>query len=164
MSARSRDDLLDFGQAYRKAADYCALQDRCKSEMQQKLRYWNIDKGFINDILAKLVDEGFLNEKRFAINYAGGKFRIKCWGKLKIAAGLRDRSVPAELVKHALSIINEEEYTRSLETLLHKKLKLLGDTPANRQKALYFAASRGFEPGLIAKLLKNSELLDSEDF
>ena len=161
MSDRSKGDLLDFGQAYRKAADYCAIQDRCISEMQLKLRYWNINSDFNRNIIDKLVAEDFLDEKRFAINYAGGKFRIKGWGKLKIAAGLKSRSVPAELVQLALSLIETEEYTKFLASLLKKKLKQLGgNTIANRQKAIFFAASRGFEPALIATLLKHNEIPD----
>jgi len=153
--------VLDFGQAYRKAADYCAVQDRCISEMQLKLRYWNIDNSFYTKIISKLIEEGFLDEKRFAINYAGGKFRMKGWGKLKIAAGLRARSIQASLIQQALSSIKSDDYSRFLGLLLQKKLNQLGsDTSENRQKAAYFAASRGFETGLITSLLRDNEIFD----
>jgi len=152
---------LDFGQAYRKAADYCAVQDRCISETQLKLRSWNIDSSFYSKIINKLIEEGFLDEKRFAVNYAGGKFRIKGWGKLKIAAGLRARSIQANLIQQALSTIKSDDYYMFLGLLLQKKLTLLGgDTSENRQKAAYFAATRGFETGLIASLLRDTEIFD----
>jgi len=159
MSGSSNGSELDFVQAYRKAADYCASQDRCISEMQLKLRYWNIDKNYISKIIAKLIEEDFIDEKRFAVNYAGGKFRIKGWGRLKIAAGLRARNIPASLIRQVLSSFQMDEYTLTLERLLQKKLSQLGgDTPVNRQKAAYFAASRGFEPGLIATQLHDIDL------
>jgi regulatory protein len=159
MSGYSDGALLDFGQAYRKAADYCVIQDRCISEMQLKFISWHIDKSLAGKIISKLVEEGFIDEKRFAINYAGGKFRIKGWGKLKIAAGLRARNIPASLIQQALSSFQMEEYTLSLAKLLQKKLLLLGgDTTDNRQKAAFFAASRGFEPGLIAAQLRDIKL------
>ena len=161
MSGQSNGSVLDFGQAYRKAADYCASQDRCISEIQLKLRYWNIDSSYFSKIITILVDEGFIDEKRFAVNYAGGKFRIKGWGRLKIAAGLRARNIPAPVIKQVLSGFQTEEYTLFLEKLLQKKLNQLGgDTPENRQKAAYFAASRGFEPGLIAAQLRDIEISD----
>lgn len=160
MSAINNGSQLGFGQAYRKAADYCALQDRCISEMQLKLRYWNIDSDYTGRLIAKLVDEGFLDEKRFAVNYAGGKFRIKGWGRMKIAARLRARNIPPALIQQALSTLKMDEYTSALEYLLQKKIKLLGgDTPENRQKAAYFAASRGFEPALIASQLHGTEFI-----
>lgn len=161
MPGSSNGSVLDFGQAYRKAADYCASQDRCISEMQKKLRYWNIDKAYLSKIIARLIEEGFIDEKRFAINYAGGKFKIKGWGRLKIAAGLSARNIPASLIRQVLSSFQLDEYTLFLEKLLQKKLRQLGgNTPENRQKAAYFVASRGFEPGLIATQLHDIEILD----
>ena len=159
MFGTSNGSELDFGQAYRKAADYCVSQDRCISEMQLKLRYWNIDSSYFSRIIAKLIDEGFIDEKRFVANYAGGKFRIKGWGRLKIAAGLRARNIPASLIKEVLSSFKTDEYSAFLITVLQKKINQLGgDTPENRQKAAYFAASRGFEPGLIATQLHDIDL------
>ena len=161
MPAEGGGTLPDFGQAYRKAADYCAAQDRCISEMKLKIRSWDIDSEFFDQIINQLIDESFLDEKRFAENYARGKFRMKGWGKLKIAAGLRARSIPASLIQQALASIDQEEYTLFLSSLLRKKLiQLGGNSLAEQQKAAYFAASRGFESGLIALHLHDSELFD----
>ena len=161
MPAEGGGNLPDFGQAYRKAADYCAAQDRCISEVKLKIRSWDIDSEFFDQIITQLIDEGFLDEKRFAENYARGKFRMKGWGKLKIAAGLRARSIPASLIQQALASIDQEEYTLFLSSLLRKKLiQLGGNSVAEQQKAAYFAASRGFESGLIALHLHDSELFD----
>jgi regulatory protein len=158
MPTWSNGTFLDYEQSYRKAADYCAVQDRCRSEMRLKMIAWNIDSSYFSKIVSQLENEGFLDEKRFAINYAGGKFRLKGWGKLKIAAGLRARSVPSSLIQQALSTIDNNEYSRILATLLEKKLKQLGgNTLLNRQKVSFFATSRGFEPALIAAQLKENE-------
>lgn len=161
MNDRSKDEILDFGQSYRKAADYCVIQDRCNSEIRYKLKYWNIENAYIDDIIDKLIEEGFLNEKRFADSFAGGKFRMNGWGKIKIASELRFKSVPSQLIQEALASIDDEDYTAYLRTILQKKMKQLGsNTPANRQKAVFFAASRGFEPALINALLKHPDLTD----
>lgn len=161
MHDRSADNALDFGQSYRKAADYCAIQDRCNSEIRSKLKYWNTDNSYIDDIISKLVEEGFLNEKRFAINYAGGKFRINGWGKIKITSELRMRGIPSSLIQEALAAIDEDDYIAYLKEILQKKMRQLGSlSPANRQKAVFFAASRGFEPALVSSLLKNNDLID----
>ena len=161
MSGNNNGLALDFGQSYRKAADYCAMQDRCISEMRLKFISWNIDRSFTNAIISKLVDEGFIDEKRFALNYAGGKYRINGWGRLKIAAGLRARNIPNTLIHQALSTFENDDYISFLNKLLQKKLKQLGgDTPENRQKAAFFAASRGFEQGLIASQLHDIEIFE----
>jgi regulatory protein len=161
MSGHSNGTVLDFGQAYRKASDYCVIQDRCVSEMQLKFISWGIDRSYTANIISKLIEEGFIDEKRFAINYAGGKFRINGWGRLKIAASLRARNIPASLIQQALSSFQIDEYTSFLSALLQKKLRQLGgDTHQNRQKAAFFAASRGFEQGLISAQLHDIDLSD----
>jgi len=161
MTGHNNSILLDFGQAYRKAADYCVIQDRCISEMQLKFISWNVDKSYSGKIISKLIEEGFLDEKRFALNYSSGKFRINGWGRLKIAAGLRARNIPASLIQQVLSSFQIDEYTAFLKTLLQKKLNQLGgDSPQNKQKAAFFAASRGFEPVLIAAQLRDIEISD----
>jgi len=161
MFRSSRNSFLDFGQAYRKAADYCAIQDRCKNELKLKLTSWGIDKAYYNKIIAKLLEEGFIDEKRFALNYAGGKFRINGWGKIKIAASLRARSIPGTLIQLGLTEIENEEYLAALKALLQKKIgQLGGNTTLNCQKAARFAASRGFETGLIAAQFHDIDLSD----
>ncbi len=145
---------LDFDLSYKNAANYCASQDRCISEVKSKLQSWSVDKSFFNKIISKLTDEGFMDEERFATSYDSGKFRINGWGKRTIFVGLRSKSVPFELIDKALLTIDDDEYALVLDTLLNKKLKLLGDdTLQNKQKAAYFATSRGFEPELISKIL-----------
>jgi regulatory protein len=155
---RNKGFPLDFAQAYTKAADYCAVQERCISDVNLKLKLLSADKNYFGKIIQKLQEEGFLDEERFALSYVGGKFRINGWGKLKIVAGLKFKSVSSPHIEHALQTINDEEYLSTLETLLDKKLRLLGgNTPQNRQKATYYAASRGFELGLILGILKGED-------
>jgi regulatory protein len=161
MDDRNKDNSLDFGQSYRKAADYCVIQDRCNSEILYKLKYWNIENNFIDEIIEKLEQEGFLNEKRFAISFAGGKFRMNGWGKIKISSELRFKSVPANIIQEALLSIDQNNYREYLGSILHKKLRQLGgNTKINRQKATFYAASKGFELNLIADLLNNKEITD----
>jgi regulatory protein len=163
MSGNNNGLALDFGQSYRKAADFCAIQDRCISEMRLKFISWNIDRSYTGTIISNLIDEGFIDEKRFALNYVSGKYRINGWGRLKIAAGLRARNIPAALIQQALSTLENDEYISFLNKLLKKKLKQLGsDTHENHQKAAFFAASRGFEQGLIASQLRDIEINDQE--
>lgn len=161
MSGSTNGFVLDFGQSYRKATDYCAIQERCISEMRLKFISWNIALNFTDAIIDKLIDEGFIDEKRFALSYASGKYRINGWGRLKIAAGLRARNIPSQLVQQAISTFESDEYTSFLNKLLQKKIKQLGgDSMENRQKAAFFAASRGFEQGLIASQLRDIEIFE----
>ena len=78
-------------EAYRKALDYCAYQERCHQEVRDKLYYWGLHSEDVEALISQLISEGFLNEERFAKAYAGGKFRIKNWGRNKIKKELKHR-------------------------------------------------------------------------
>ena len=69
--------------------------------------------------------ENYLNEERFAITYAGGKFRIKHWGKNKIKQALKLKQVSDYCIKKALKEIDETDYMRTFEKLSEQKMKTL---------------------------------------
>jgi regulatory protein len=155
---RNKGFPLDFAQAYKKSADYCAAQERCISDVNLKLKSLSVDKNYFGKIIQKLQEEGFLDEERYAQSYVRGKFRINGWGKQKISAGLRFKSIPNILIKNALDTISDDDYIGTLENLINKKLMNLGgNTPQNRQKAIFYATSRGFEPALIMKIMGETE-------
>src|SRR5487761_1922976 len=97
-------------QAATRIRHYCAYQERCHAEVKDKLYSFGLHKNEVEPILSELVSENFLNEERFAIQYAGGKFRIKHWGKIKIKQGLQQKQVSAYCIKKALKEIDEDDY------------------------------------------------------
>ena len=60
-----------------KAGDYCAYQERSQQEVRDKLYQYGLHQNEVEQIISELITEGFINEERFAIQYAGGHFRIK---------------------------------------------------------------------------------------
>ncbi len=72
-------------QALIKAESYCAYQERCQQEVRDKLYSWGLHEVQVENVIAELIASNFINEERFAKAYAGGKFRIKKWGRVKIS-------------------------------------------------------------------------------
>src|ERR1700744_5902304 len=112
-------------QALPKARQYCAYQERCHSEVKEKLYSLGLYKKEVEELLASLIEENFLNEERFAIVFAGGRFRIKHWGKVKIRHELKQKQVSEYCIKKALQEINTEDYRQTLYKLAEGKSKLL---------------------------------------
>ncbi len=112
-------------EALQKAKHYCAYQERCHSEVKEKLYSFGLYKEDVNELLSQLISDNYLNEERFAIQYAGGKFRIKQWGKVKIKFSLKQKQVSEYCIKKALAAIDENEYNRTLAKLFEQKLKIL---------------------------------------
>jgi regulatory protein len=134
-----------------KAQAYCAYQDRCSSEVVQKLRDWGVDQLRIPKILESLTEDKFLDDRRYAESFVSSKFRLKHWGRNKIVYELRLKKIPSDLISQAVESIDENEYSATLQTLIAKKTKEVKDSDAFRkkQKIARFLISKGFESELV---------------
>lgn len=142
-------------QALQKAKQYCAYQERCHSEVKEKLYSFGLYKQSVEEIISKLIEDNYLNEERFAIQFAGGRFRIKHWGRVKIKYELKQKQVSEYCIKKALKQIDEEEYLKTLQKLATAKLKTLKGEKnlfTRLRKLQDHLLQKGFEPDLIRQV------------
>jgi regulatory protein len=114
-------------QALQKLKHYCAYQERCHSEVKEKLYSLGVWKKDHDEIIASLIEENYLNEVRFAIAYAGGKLRVKQWGRVKIRYELKQKQVSDYCINKALKQIHEEAYMAVLIQLAKENYTVLKD-------------------------------------
>ena len=147
---------LTLGEALNKAAAYCTLCERCISEVNTKLTAWGVPHGEQEKIIARLIEEKFIDEERYCRAFVNDKVRFNRWGRIKITAALREKRLPQEHIKEALENIDEEIYLQSLQETIDIKRRELEDKDdfATQQKIIRHAASRGYEPALIIKTIK----------
>ena len=84
---------MTFDRAREKAMRYCSFQERCQLDLTNRFRAWNVEEKNWDKILDYLIDENFLNEKRYVEAFVRGKFKIKKWGINKIKMGLITKRV-----------------------------------------------------------------------
>jgi regulatory protein len=138
-----------------KLARYCAYQERCISEIKQKIH--ELDPSADQEIYIHWLHENnYLNESRFVGLYIRSKFNQKKWGRGKIQFELRKKGISDSEIQAHLDEIAEEDYSEALKTLLEKKAALLkSGTPNEKyQKCYRTGLSKGFEPGLVSQVLK----------
>lgn len=142
-----------------KAEHYCAYQERSQQEVRDKLYEWGLYPQQVENIISKLIEGNYLNEGRFAKEYARGKFNQKAWGKIKIKQGLKLKQVPDKLIKKALETIDKSDYYSALENLLTKKAAITHEPNylKRRYKLQQYAIGRGFEIDLILEVMKGME-------
>lgn len=130
---------------------YCAYQERCHREVKEKLYALGVWKRDHDEIIATLIEENYLNEERFAIAYAGGKFRIKGWGRVKIKYELKQKRVSEYCIKKALKQIDESDYIAKLTKLATEKYQSLKGEQylIRKKKTIDYLVGRGFELDLI---------------
>ncbi len=141
--------------AEQKIRKYCSYQERCSSEVIRKLAEYGIRGGKAARILQELHQEGYVDDRRFAMIFAGGKFRHNRWGRYRIRMELTSRSIPGPVVAEALQEIPEEAYHAVLEELITRKAKEIPPEKklTGRNKLFNFAVRKGFEEDLVLDVL-----------
>lgn len=131
---------------------YCAYQERCHKEVQQKLKDMRMIPEAIDQIVHHLLQHNFLNETRFAQAFARGKFSAKKWGKRRIVNELKLREISKYNIGLALKEISETEYMATFHALADKRLaQLTSETnlQKKRKNLADYLLYRGWESGLV---------------
>jgi regulatory protein len=147
--------ITDPHKGLEKGMAWCAYQERCQQEVRDKLYEWGLWPEAVENIIAELITQNFLNEERFAQAYAGGKFRIKKWGRVKIKLELKKRKISEYCIRKAMKEIDADDYIATLKKMLADYSKKLKEKhPLKRKyKIVRYAQSRGFEQDLIWEIL-----------
>lgn len=139
-----------------KARAYCARQERCQQEVRDKVYGWGGHKETVEQAIAQLISEGFLNEARFAEHFAVSKSRQKGWGRRKIEQALKAKAVSEVCIAKGLGAIDGDESDQQLEMAVAKRWeKLKNEEPFIRKGKLvrYFMA-KGFSMDEIEVALR----------
>ncbi len=144
-------------QALQKAKQFCAYQERYHSETKEKLYSFGLYKNEVEELLAQLIEENFLNEERYAIAFAGGHFRTKQWGRVKIKFALSQKKLSAYCIKKALAQIDEIDYEKCLKKLANAKIATLKKEKnifVKKNKLQNYLLQKGYEGSLISSIIK----------
>lgn len=146
---------LSETQLLEKAMHYCAYQERCEFEVRQKLRGLGANTTLINAIVAKLQDEKFLDEQRFAELYVKSKFKHNKWGKQKIKAHLAQKGINSKVVHEALEVIQNNDYQAMVNQLAKQHLADLSFEA--KTKTIRYLQTKGFEYAVIEPAIQAAE-------
>jgi regulatory protein len=146
-----------------KLQSYCAYQERCLQEITAKFYDLGVEDTDLQEkILDSLIENNFLNELRFAIAFAGGKFRVKQWGKIRIYQELKNRQIAEKDIYRALDEIKAEEYQKTFQHLFETKLKDYEHTSQGKAQFANFLLRKGYEPDLIWEHLRKNWQTDRD--
>lgn len=155
----SKKRPLTLKEATLKAADFCAYQERTQQQVRDKLYDYGLRSDEVEEALGDLITEGFVNEERYALAYAGGKFRMKKWGRLKILQGLKTAKISEYCINRAMLEIDEDVYESTLRELLEKKKSTVSG--ANQfivsKKLANYAMQKGYEAELVWNVIRSLE-------
>jgi regulatory protein len=146
--------------AWQKIKSFCAYQERCHKEVKEKLYTLGLYKPQVEWLLSRLVEENYLNEERFAQTYAGGKFRVKQWGRVKIRYELKQKGISDYCIRKGLLSIEKDDYNKTLKKLFEKKLTEMKESDPYKKtgKIMNYLMLRGYEMDEIRKIVNEKPL------
>ena len=144
-------------QALQKIRHFAAYQERCHQEIKEKLYMFGLYSKEVDEILALLIEENYLNEERFAEAFAGGKFRIRQWGRIRIRYELKQKRVSDYCIRKAMQTIPEEDYLAALKKIAEKKWNTLSTEKSpytKKAKAIDYLLQKGYEMELARSVIQ----------
>ena len=124
----------------------CARREYCCADIRRRaLQRLDFDAAGADSVVAALVEEGFVDNRRYAAAFAREKSGLAGWGPVKIRSALLARQIPREVISEALDEIDPDRASARLEKVLVNKWKTLADDPQGRLKLIRFALSRGYD-------------------
>ena len=146
---------MNYREALSYAMDLCSRQEKCCSEIRDKLVKFTLPDDRIEKVLKALQKEKFIDESRYAGMFVRDKLKFNRWGRIKIRYMLSAKQIPEEIISEAIQGINEKDYLEILKEELEKKSRQIKENNpyARRTKLARFGQQRGFESGLIFQVL-----------
>lgn len=144
-------------EAYNKAAVYCSRSEHCASEVCEKLRQWGVTDTEVQlRIVQQLVDENYINERRFCQAFVHDKFHFNHWGRQKIAMYLFQKRLPSAFVEEALQEIGDDDSMQVAKQVLATKLPSIKAANGYElyAKLMRFASGRGIEPDIARRAIR----------
>jgi regulatory protein len=146
-----------FKTALSKSMALCSQREYCCNDIREKLISWKIGSNDVERIISALVKEKFIDEERYSSAFVKDRFKHNKWGRVKISAHLKAKSIPAETIRAALDSIDYEQYRNTLEDILisHRRVIKAKNRYDLKGKLLRYGLSKGFESALLYDLLND---------
>lgn len=142
-------------QAYAKLTTLCARSEHCQHDMLEKMRQWGVNEEEQAQVMARLVDERYVDDERYARAFVNDKIRYNKWGRRKVEQALWQKHIDKDIANRVLNEIDDEEYLSILKPLLKQKRRSIkaDDNRQERIKLVKFALSRGFTMDIIRQCI-----------
>jgi regulatory protein len=154
----AQQKLYTFYQGLEYAKDYCAKEERCQSQVIDKLVSLGLTREESEDCVAELICKGYINEQRYAELFAVSKFHQNKWGKIKIAYYLKQKRISEPCIKKGLEAIDYDEYISLIREIFSKKYySISSEKRIKTKKSFDYLLGKGFAYNDIVEAIKDMD-------
>ena len=136
---------------YQAMTSLCARREYCCADIAERLRKKGAAPEQTSVLIDRLIEEGYINEGRYARAFVHDKVLYNGWGRVKVAQHLRAKGICTAYINEAMPCITDEQYAEVFQRVLcSKRRSIKGDTDYEvRQKLARSLIARGFEPSYV---------------
>ena len=151
-------------EAYQKLTDLCARGEHCQHEMTEKMRRWGVSDEEQAQVMARLIDQRYVDDARYTHAFVYDKIRYSKWGRRKVEQALWTKRIDDHISKPLLDEVDDEEYLKILRPMLKQKRKGIRAKSEYEatMKVIKYALSRGFTMDIIKQCINISDEEESE--
>jgi len=146
------------GRALQIAYRFLNRRERTVAEMRSRLeREDGIPAAEAEAAIAELLENGYLDDARYARVFAEDRRNLDQWGVDRITRTLRERGVDSELIGAALATLTEACEQTELEratALLAQRLPSGPAEPRDRDRAFGVLIRKGYDSDLAADAVR----------
>jgi len=143
---------------YELALRALSYKERTESELRTWLAEREVGEAEIEEVIARLMEAGAIDDASFARRYAEDKVQLAGWGPDRITSSLENRGVSREHIEAALGGDDQEALLERAVTLLGEKGMSCEDG-RERERALGLLVRRGYPLELAYEAVRRAERL-----
>ena len=134
-------------QALQSLMRLCSRAEKSSGDALRLMRGWGVPESEQRIVLNKLIEQRFIDDRRYAEAYTREKSHLTGWGARKIAFQLRQKGIDKEIIQATLATLDGDAQLEQLTTKLERKMRTT--KAANRYelrgKLLRYGLGLGFD-------------------
>lgn len=152
--------------AYDKAIKYIGKRMRSCFEVRIYLEKLEIEQHIIDDIIQKLNNQGYLNDKDYCMCYVKDRINLSNDGPHKIINHLRQNKISADIINSSIAFFDKELQHEKINKLISKQIKSSGSKSSYtiKQKIVNNLINLGYDKSDIISLLSEYDIDDSDSY
>lgn len=124
-----------------------ARSEKSSGDAMRLMQNWGVEPAARQGVLQKLIDNKFIDDRRYTEAFVRDKMRFSGWGTFKLRAALRNKGVSAEIINEVLSSLDNEGMADRLRERLERKMRIVkyASRYELKTKLMRYGASLGYD-------------------
>ncbi|RHW33350.1 recombination regulator RecX [Neobacillus notoginsengisoli] len=155
----------EIRKAYNNAINYLAFKMRTEKEVRGHLKEKKLEDAAIDEVIHRLSDQGYLNDKEYADAYVRTQISTTDKGAYVVKMELRERGVADSLIEEALKQYTPEEQFEKAKDLAEKYARKYASESERvlKQKLDAMLRRKGYQTDAIQFALNEADFGREED-